>query len=165
MSTHHNYLSPPQPWPPRKKPRIWPWVLGGVFTFVLLVGGCGAFIASVSSSIDTTAPTTVRSIVPAAPITFTTVAPRTTTEPPAPAGPATKIRKDGTYMVGSDILAGTWRATGGSLCYWARKSTLTGDLGSIIDNNLASGQQLVTILPGDKAFETQGCGTWELLPN
>lgn len=157
--TMHNYLSPPQPWPPRKKPRVWPWVLGGLSIPVLLFAGCTAVVASIGSSIDTSTPTT---IAPAVPI-IATYEPVTTTVP-VPTGPASSINRDGTYMVGTDIQPGTWRTNGGSGCYWERKANLTGGIGSILDNHLGNGQQLVTILPSDKAFETKRCGGWVLVP-
>ena len=160
---HHPINSPYPPLPPRKKP-VWPWVLVGIA--VLLFAGCTALVASVGSSIDTTAgPTTVKRVPAETVASF--IAPTSTlpVAPPTPAGPASKIRKDGTYMVGVDIQSGTWRATGGSFCYWERMRNLTGGVGSIIDNSLSDGQQLVTVLPTDKAFKVQGCGTWELLPD
>ncbi|MGM7648370.1 hypothetical protein ACSVDM_25975 [Nocardia sp. JW2] len=84
--------------------------------------------------------------------------------PPAPAAADTTITRDGTYLVGSDIRPGTWRSDGtGSFCYWERMSSLTGGIDSIIDNGLGEGQQLVTILDSDMAFETQGCGKWTLI--
>jgi hypothetical protein len=75
---------------------------------------------------------------------------------------------DGTYSIGNSsgqVPAGTYRSTGGSDCYWARLSDLTGSDSSIIANNLLSGQDVVTILSSDAGFQTQGCGTWSLLPS
>ncbi|MEV8016110.1 hypothetical protein AB0O76_07150 [Streptomyces sp. NPDC086554] len=46
-------------------------------------------------------------------------------------------------------------------CYWARLSSTSGDLGSVIANNGGDGAAVVTIQPGDKAFETTGCQTWK----
>ncbi|MGY4098464.1 hypothetical protein ACW2Q0_02690 [Nocardia sp. R16R-3T] len=55
-----SYLIPPQPWPPRKKPPLWPWVLTGLAILVLLFVGCTAVVAA---SIETTSsPMTVRSV-------------------------------------------------------------------------------------------------------
>ena len=31
-----------------------------------------------------------------------------------------QVDQDGTYIVKTDVAAGTWRATGGEFCYWAR---------------------------------------------
>lgn len=68
--------------------------------------------------------------------------------------------EDGTYQVGSDIQAGTYKADPGGSCYWARLRDLTGGANSILANGLPSGPTLVTILPSDTAFESDGCGTW-----
>ncbi|MDS1270689.1 hypothetical protein RIF23_10300 [Lipingzhangella sp. LS1_29] len=65
----------------------------------------------------------------------------------------------GTYTVGEDIEPGTYRSEG-SDCYWARLSSTTGHYDSIIANSFSSGPQVVTIEPGDAAFETSGCGEW-----
>ena len=75
---------------------------------------------------------------------------------------------DGTYSIGngsSQVPAGTYRSTGGSECYWARLSDLTGSDSSVIANSFLSGQDAVTILSSDAGFHTQGCGTWSLLPS
>ena len=157
------YPYPPQPWPPRKKPRVWPWIV--IPVAVLTFGGCAAIIGTAANEASKTAPSTTvpRAIVE--PVIARSTASTTTPATTTPAGPATTIRKDGTYMVGTQIEPGTWQATGGSFCYWERMKDLTGGFGSILDNGLESGQQLVTILPTDKAFKTQGCGTWTLIPN
>ena len=66
---------------------------------------------------------------------------------------------DGQYQVGVDIVAGTYHTDGGSRCYW-EKSTGGSEIGSIIDNENASGPVTLTIEPAVKFFETSGCGTW-----
>jgi hypothetical protein len=70
---------------------------------------------------------------------------------------------DGTYLVGRQVLPGTYVAPGGSNCYWARLSGLSGDLNDTITNDNALGQAIVTVQPGDRAFQTEGCGTWRPL--
>jgi hypothetical protein len=68
---------------------------------------------------------------------------------------------DGTYIVGTDISAGTWRSTGGEFCYWARLSGFGGTLNDIIaNNNVFGGPSVVTIGRSDKGFVTRGCGEW-----
>lgn len=87
-----------------------------------------------------------------------------TPEPEMPT--ATTIPGDGTFLVGTDIEPGTYRSAGGeglTPCYWARLSSLTGELGSISNNHLAEGSTLVTIKASDKAFETRGCQDFELV--
>lgn len=64
----------------------------------------------------------------------------------------------GTFIVGVDIAPGTWRADGGSSCYWARLSGFGGTLNQIIAND--NGTTIVTIAPSDRGFTNTRCGTW-----
>lgn len=74
------------------------------------------------------------------------------------------IPGSGVYLVGEDIQPGTYRMNldGGSSCYWARLSGLSGELGDIITNDNVSGQAFVTIAETDVAFETSRCSEWIL---
>jgi hypothetical protein len=79
--------------------------------------------------------------------------------PAKPAGPATRIG-DGTYEVGVDMAAGRYKTTGdGSigLCYWERAKDDSGDLGSIISNDLFRGPGSVTVKNGEFAKLSGGC--------
>lgn len=67
---------------------------------------------------------------------------------------------EGTYIVGVDIAAGTWRSSGGSGCYWQRVSGFGGTLDEILANDNVDGSAIVTIRPGDKGFSSRRCGTW-----
>ncbi len=80
----------------------------------------------------------------------------------APEGRSTPARRfsDGAWQVGRDVAAGTYRASGGVGCYWARLGGLDGSIGAIIDDGLKSGSPTVTIKRSDEGFETQGCGVW-----
>lgn len=64
----------------------------------------------------------------------------------------------GTYEVGVDVPSGTYRADGGSACYWEKLSNDADR--SILQNHLGSGQQVVTLEEG-VLFRTQDCGTWD----
>lgn len=70
---------------------------------------------------------------------------------------------DGTFIVGSDVQAGTYRSgtpTSGN-CYWARLSTTDGaGTDGILANNNSAGPSVVTIQKTDKAFNTSGCEAW-----
>lgn len=66
----------------------------------------------------------------------------------------------GTYVVGVDIAPGTWRASGGANCYWARIADFSGSVDSILANDNATGSAIVQIAPTDKGFTSRGCGTW-----
>lgn len=61
----------------------------------------------------------------------------------------------GTFLVGSDINPGTYRAAASPGCYWARLASL--DTSNIVDNDNADGPVVVEILASDKAFQTNGC--------
>ncbi|OYV24209.1 MAG: hypothetical protein B7W97_00620 [Mycobacterium sp. 20-66-4] len=109
----------------------------------IVLAGCGGTdhtAATVTSTVQTTQTVTV------------------TVTPPPPPGPKTTINTNGTYLVNSDIVAGTYRTSGGAGCYWARLKSL--DTNDVIDNNVSDGQQVVRILPTDMAFMTRDCGTW-----
>jgi hypothetical protein len=69
--------------------------------------------------------------------------------------------EDGTWEVGADISAGTYRAPGGDSCYWEiLKGPPSGDaLGNIVENDAASSNVIVTLSDG-QWFNTDGCGTW-----
>ena len=83
------------------------------------------------------------------------------TPSPAPApAPATGIGKDGIYQVGTDIVPGTYRSDGprdGNACYWRRISG-----GKTVDSAMTKQPQVVLIEPGDTAFRTDRCQTWQL---
>lgn len=68
--------------------------------------------------------------------------------------------EDGTYIVGTDVAAGTYSAPGGQFCYWERLSGFGGEFEDIIANGTGESGQLVTIAEGDAGFETSGCGEW-----
>jgi hypothetical protein len=64
----------------------------------------------------------------------------------------------GTFLVGSDIQAGEYRAAASPGCYWARLSSL--DTSDILDNDNADGPVVVQILPSDKAFQASDCASF-----
>jgi len=67
---------------------------------------------------------------------------------------------DGDFIVGTDIQPGTYRSSGGGSCYYARLGGFSHELSDVIANDNAQAAAVVTIAPGDKGFESQGCGTW-----
>jgi hypothetical protein len=72
---------------------------------------------------------------------------------------------DGTYRVGADIPARTYRAPNVKAgffagCYWARLRNFSGGLSAILANENESAPTLVTLKRSDRGFETHGCGTW-----
>lgn len=80
--------------------------------------------------------------------------------PATPKGPASSFG-DGTFLVGSEILAGTYKTSNDvGRCYYERLSGLTGSFDDIIANGNPKGPAIIEILPTDKAFKSSGCGTW-----
>ena len=71
----------------------------------------------------------------------------------------------GTYLVGSEIRPGLYRAQvapGSFGCSWSRLSETDGEFSSLIAIDLiVEGQTYVTIEETDFAFETSGCTNWE----
>jgi hypothetical protein len=68
---------------------------------------------------------------------------------------------EGTFIVGTDIEAGTYRSSGGSGCYWEREANFAhGGVDSILANDNVDGPAVVTIAATDKGFKSARCGTW-----
>ena len=72
----------------------------------------------------------------------------------------------GTYLVGRDIVPGTYRGRAGSgifnSCYWARLRDLTGGSDSIINNDNAEGQFFVAVEARQSAYNRLCLGIGEL---
>lgn len=80
--------------------------------------------------------------------------------PTPPPAPKQVIDADGTFTVGKDIVPGTYRSDGprdGNACYWRRISG-----GKTVDSAMTKQPQVVLIEPGDTAFRTDRCQTWQL---
>lgn len=108
-------------------------------------GGAGQTMVTVTSTLEVTKTVAV-------------------TYPPPSSAPKTTIETDGTYRVGIDIVPGTYRSAGVSPegesdCYWARLNSLNPT--HIINNNLGTGPQVVTIQPSDRAFLSHSCLPWQ----
>lgn len=72
----------------------------------------------------------------------------------------TSLPGEGTYLVGSDFVPGTYRSTGNKSCYWERSRSADGSSDSIIANENGAGQLVVTISPADAVFSSSRCNTW-----
>ncbi len=68
----------------------------------------------------------------------------------------------GKWVVGAHIQSGTYRAEGGDSCYWERLSGVSGQFDDIIANDLPGGSAIVEIGANDYAFNSTGCGEWEM---
>lgn len=68
---------------------------------------------------------------------------------------------NGTWRVGTDIPAGTYRSAASSAgCYAARLNGFGGTLGDIIANEFTYDRAIVTIASTDVGFESSSCGLW-----
>jgi hypothetical protein len=145
--------------PKKKKSKAGLIALVAVLVTLVL---CGFFIA-VGAAVDkgkpVASPTQVQVQVqgtekPAA-------APVQTTAAATPAAPKVPTISDGTYTVGEDFPAGTYKTVGaGDKCYWAIfTSGQNQSFDALIDNHLGGGNLRVTLKAGQD-FETKRCGTW-----
>ncbi|MDP9609482.1 hypothetical protein [Streptomyces demainii] len=78
--------------------------------------------------------------------------------------PKTEMAGDGMYRVGADIAPGTYKSTGNGSdngCYWERTKDALHGIDSIIANDNASGNAIVTIGAQDGYFKTNGCENWK----
>lgn len=79
--------------------------------------------------------------------------------PSPPSGPG--AFGAGTWRVGVDIAAGTYRNTDSSGgCYWERLSGFSGETSDIITNDITFSPAIVTIEPTDVGFHSEDCGNW-----
>ncbi|MEU0516680.1 hypothetical protein [Streptosporangium sp. NPDC006007] len=68
---------------------------------------------------------------------------------------------DGTYEVGKDIKAGTYRTTPGRItdCYWERSTAGGATIANDFVKN-APGGVTVTLMRRGEGFTSEGCGNW-----
>jgi hypothetical protein len=150
----------PQPPPNRPSSPSKGWVIAGGVALFLVLGMIH------NSGSNTTAPA---ASVPALQQSASgpTVEQQSASIPeaaPVPTGPVTSF-SDGTYVVGTDVVAGTYHTTGpasdgSGLCYWEREKDTSGNPDSIIANDVGRGPTTVTISGSDVAFKTSGCNMW-----
>lgn len=146
---------------------IWPWIVGLVAALLLGIGIGAAAVRSVKISAIpkpagtvTLAPTTV--VVSASPTSTIPAPVQAAAQEPVvaettKAGPKTEF-SDGTYLVGTDIQAGSYKSSGPgageSQCYWKRSK---GDGGqNTIANDLTKGPTRFTANKGEYV-KIDGC--------
>ncbi|HQZ89646.1 MAG TPA: CAP domain-containing protein [Thermomicrobiales bacterium] len=107
----------------------------------------------IKTSTPTKTPTSTKTPTPTK---TPTLAPTATTGPQH----GTDWFTDGTWNIGEDVSAGTWRNSDSSAgCHWQRLSSLS----AVIVESLSHEIQTVTIEPGDAYFRSTTCGTWTLI--
>ena len=67
---------------------------------------------------------------------------------------------DGIYIVGTDMIPGTYKSSGHTGCYWERMSNFTGGLNGTLANDNTDSSAVVTIRATDKGFKSSDCGSW-----
>lgn len=154
---------PPAP----KKPRKWPWIVGGVVALFVVIGianGDDQPSTAAVAAPPTTAPARTVTLAPPVPTPAVRTIPAAPVAPPEPAGPATTA-SDGTYEVGVDIEAGRYKTSGPDQssffpnCYWERAKDDSGEFRSIIANDNVQGPGSVTVKNGEFVKFSGGC-TW-----
>ncbi len=179
----------PQHQSPRKTP-WWRrgWVLAVVALLIGIGSASSSTNETGDTAADSTATADTKTVTTTITTTADGPTPSTPATPPAPPAPPAKtvrvtttptqptktvqvtvrvtpvpkqaIPGDGTFLVGEEVVPGTYRSSGNGSCYYARLSALTGSLDAIIANGNSNGQQIVTIASTDAGFETSGCGGW-----
>jgi hypothetical protein len=71
---------------------------------------------------------------------------------------------DGTWVRGVDYVVGTYRAPGGSLCYWEQDKKPGGEAaGEGFNSHYGLGEKNILLEITSPYFKTESCGTWELI--
>ena len=105
------------------------------------------------TSATTPSPTPVPTATPR-PMPMPTATPIPTTGPAQGFG-------EGTWIVGDDILPGTYAAGPGlDFCSWERLSGFSGEFEDIIAIDVGNPRPIVTIFPTDAGFTSASCGEW-----
>lgn len=153
--------------PPPPKPRVHP------ASIILAVVGGLALLCGASLSIGGLAGIGVNGSPSPSPVYIYTATPAdgvvapaaTSTQPAAPAPPATPTIREGTWTVGTDFPPGTYRTTAdvGSSCYWQITKAGGNEITDIIANDFPGGGRPQVTLEAGQGFKTNRCGTWALV--
>lgn len=86
-------------------------------------------------------------------------APARSRKTPRPA-PVARTFSDGSWLVGSEVRPGTYRATADGTCSWTRLGEPQAGIEQVIASGIGSGPRLVTVGKRDVSFRASGCGRW-----
>lgn len=148
--------------------RAWKIVVGLVLGIIVVAALGGACSKPTTGGTVPVAPTTAPASAGRGQYVVPTTVPLSAPSTSSPPVPQVLGYDEGVYEVGTDIKPGKYKSPGPSSdgpfsgCYYARLKTGDGSFGDIIANNSTKGQSVVTIKPGDGAFETSGCLPWVL---
>ena len=118
----------------------------------ILAAGCASTTSTSSPSASAPAPAQT-----------TAAAPAPTTAAPAPTKAAAATIEEGTWTVGTDIPAGTYKLESNiapdTMCYWS--ITKSGSNGTdIISNGIPTGGRPSVTIKAGQDFTNQGCGVF-----
>ena len=135
--------------PTRPKPRIWPWLLGAIALFTVVLVG----VAAASGNNNRHVTPTMTTLHTPDPGTRPTTAAKT-----KPANP--RIHGDDIVHIGYDVPVGTYRTVTNveSTCYWLKSRDAEGT--NIIDNSIPTGGRPQVTLKKGQWFTSQGCPDW-----
>jgi hypothetical protein len=69
----------------------------------------------------------------------------------------------GAYIVGTDVMAGTYRSAASAGCYWERLRDFGGRFAAVITSGLTDRGATVTISASDMGFRSDSCAPWTKL--
>jgi hypothetical protein len=143
--------------PPPAPKKKWPWVVGGIVGFLVLVS---AINGGSKSTPTVGVQPSASGAVNAQPADQAQLVP--SQAPAAPAGPGTTMGA-GTYEVGPDIVPGRYKTQGSGKegffgsCYFQRAKNDSGEFSAIISNDFFQGPGSVTVKKGEFLKLTGEC--------
>lgn len=153
--------APPTAQIPPKKQRKWPWIVGIVVAFlfgIAVSGGSKTSTTSAAGGVSTTQTVTV-----AAPAPQQAAEPAVAEAPAAQSGPKTSFG-DGTWVVGEDIVPGTYKSAGAQagimeLCSVTTHSDENADSNTTLDWKTANANEPIRLKADGKvkAVKASGC--------
>ena len=147
---------PPTPAPSSSGKPVWKrwWIWGAAVAVVLIIAAMAG--GSDPGSTSATASNAASASAEPPPSASASSVPSPTT------GPSGNSFGDGTWLVGTDVKPGTYRAANpGDDCYWERLKNFSGGFNAIIANGSSiGGPIIIRIEKSDRGVSADGCGDW-----